>query len=39
MERTEKQWTKLLSDAGFKIVKIHVEPSANTEGVIEAELK
>lgn len=39
MERTEKQFTKLLDEAGFTIVKFHVDSSGETEGIIEAELK
>ena len=38
MERTEKQWTQLLGDAGFRIVKIYVDPSGESEGIIEADL-
>ena len=39
MERTKKQWTALLDKAGFQIIEIHVEPSGEKEGIIEAELK
>ncbi|KAL9079103.1 MAG: hypothetical protein Q9157_001987 [Trypethelium eluteriae] len=37
MERTEAQWTALLSQAGLKVVKFH-KARADAEGLIEAEL-
>lgn len=39
MERTEKQWAELLGEAGFRVVRFHVDPSGETEGVVEAEVK
>ena len=39
MERTVKQWNALLDEAGLKIIKIHGDPSGETECLIEAELK
>ena len=39
MERTEKQWTRLLDEAGFKVVKFHVDPNGESEGIVEAVLQ
>ncbi|OTB13234.1 hypothetical protein K445DRAFT_64857 [Daldinia sp. EC12] len=36
-ERTEAQWRKLINDAGYKVIKIWMDPRGY-EGVIEAEL-
>lgn len=36
-ERTEAQWRKLINDAGYKVIKIWMDPRGY-EGVVEAEL-
>ena len=38
MERTQTQWTELLTAAGLEIVKFHIV-DFETEGLIEAVLK
>ena len=38
MERTEKQWSELLVQAGLKVLKFHIVQNVENEGLIEAEL-
>ena len=37
MERTERQWTELLNEAGFKVVKCWTA-EADADGIVEAIL-
>jgi hypothetical protein len=40
MERTGKQWTALLSKAGFEVVKVWVpEGDHDADGIVEAVIK
>ena len=39
MERTRAQWTRLLEEEGYSIVKFWSAPGGDGEGIVEAELK
>lgn len=36
MERTERQWTELLNNAGFEVVKFWAPEEADADGIVEA---
>ncbi|KAI5865369.1 sterigmatocystin 8-O-methyltransferase [Durotheca rogersii] len=39
IERTERQWRKLLAAAGFEVLKVWLPPEEDADGIVEAVLK